>query len=238
MPWDAVMAIASVASTVAFILTALYVRGQLRAAEKDRYLAITNQIFEIWQDKDFMAAQLWLLHQLKETTWADFVEKHRGDYGEAAFHRVGAFYTRLGALTRLHLVDEKETLSTLGGYALAVWQKIEPLVKEARALENSTLFADFERIIPACYECYVPNLDRPGKVKLFASPKPSERIERDELQRKLESGQPVIVLDVRKPADREADPRALPGARYIAPDAVADRWADLPHEREIAVYCA
>jgi hypothetical protein len=238
MDWGAVDAIATVVSAVAFIVTALYVRQQLRAVEKDRYLEITNQLFQIWQDPDFMAAQLWLLHKLQEKTWAEFIEKHRGDYGEAAFHRVGAFYTRLGALARLRLIDEKETLSTLGGYALAVWQKIEPLVKEARALENSTLFADFERIIPACYECYVPNLREPRNIRLFAPQKPADRVEIRELQRKIEAGEPVLILDVRKTADHDADPRRLPGARHIAPDAIAGTWGELPHDREIVLYCA
>jgi hypothetical protein len=30
------------------------------------------------------------------------------------------------------------------------------LVLEARLIENSTLFQDFERMLPRCYECYMP----------------------------------------------------------------------------------
>ena len=49
-------------------------------------------------------------------------------------------------------------ITAIGAYAIAVWRKIEPLVKEARRLENSVLFDDFEKMLPSCYECYVPNL--------------------------------------------------------------------------------
>lgn len=158
MIWTIITALATLFSMVAYIVTALYIRAELKHFEKDRYLAVTNQLFTIWQSEEFMKAQMWLLHQLKETTWTDFVQKHRGDVGEAAFHRIGSFYDRIGTLTRLGLIDDKEILSTMGAYAIAVWQKIEPLVREARSLENSVLFDDFEKLLPACYECYVPAL--------------------------------------------------------------------------------
>src|SRR5262249_5877365 len=111
---------------VAFILTALYIRAELKALEKDRYLAVTNQLFAIWQTSEFMDAQLWLLHRLKEQTWPEFIKAHRADKGETAFHRVGSFYDRVGTLVRLGLINEQEILATVGAHAVAVWQKIQP----------------------------------------------------------------------------------------------------------------
>src|ERR1051326_7883653 len=105
MNWNAITAIASVISMIAFILTAIYVRGQVKGLEKDRFLAITNELFTVWQSAEFMEAQLWLLHRLQESTWEEFVQAHRGDFGEGAFHRVGSFYDRLGTLVRLGLVN-------------------------------------------------------------------------------------------------------------------------------------
>ena len=98
MVWDAITAIASAVSMVAFVLTAIYIRDQLKGQQKDRYLSVTNDLFTTWQDRDFMEAQLWLIHRLQETTWPDFVAQHRCDYGEIAFHRVGSFYDRVGTL--------------------------------------------------------------------------------------------------------------------------------------------
>jgi hypothetical protein len=158
MNWTVITAVATVVSTLAFVATALFVALELRDVGRTRYLTVSSDLYGTWQSKEFMEAQLWLIHRLEETTWAAFVAQHRADYGEQAFHRVGSFYNRVGTLVRLKLIDENEILSTLGPYAIAVWGKIEPLVKEARQAENSILFNDYERMLPACYECYVPNL--------------------------------------------------------------------------------
>src|SRR5258708_4611648 len=122
--WTVLTCIATLVSMVAYILTARYIHAELKGLEKDRYLAVTNELFSLWQSREFMEAQLWLLHRLKETTWQTFIAKHRADYGEVAFHRVGSFYDRIGTLAKMGLVDEKEILSTMGGYAIAIWQKI------------------------------------------------------------------------------------------------------------------
>jgi hypothetical protein len=245
VPWDAVTAIASVISMVAFVLTALYIRGELKAIEQDRYLAVTNQLFEIWETKEFMDAQLWLLHRLEQNTWQEFVQAHRADTGEAAFHRVGSFYDRVGTLVRLGFVNDKEILSTIGGHAIAVWRKIEPLVREARSMEHSTLFSDFERLLPSCYECYLPTL-QPGTQPKPASPTPASpapspalpRITPAELQRRLQQGDQVILLDVRPAVQVTREPRTLPHAIVMPPDNVQDHYTELPTNQELVVYCA
>src|SRR5579862_4714994 len=167
MLWNIIIDIATLISTIAYIITALYIRAELRGLDKDRYLNVTSELFGIWQSREFMMSQLWLLHRLEETTWHDFIAAHRADTGEIAFHRVGAFYDRVGTLVRLELINDQEILPTMGGHAIAVWQKIEPLVREARRIENSELFQDFERLLPSCYECYVPSLGQNARVRPF-----------------------------------------------------------------------
>src|SRR5437762_11857361 len=110
MFWNAVTAISSLVSMVAFIVTAILVAGELKALEKSRYLQVTSELYATWQSQEFMAAQLWLMHRLEEATWEAFTGAHRADYGEQAFHRVGSFYDRVGTLVRLRLVDEQEIL--------------------------------------------------------------------------------------------------------------------------------
>ncbi len=178
MTWNVITAIATVISTAAYILTAVYIRAELKALDKERYLAVTSELFSLWQSKDFMEAQLWLLHKMDETTWESFVQAHRGDYGECSFHRVGSFYDRVGTLVRMGLIDDKEILSTIGAYAIAVWQKMEPLVQEARRVENSVLFDDFEMLLPSCYECYVPSLGENADVRPFSLSQPAVNQER------------------------------------------------------------
>ena len=238
MFWNAVTAISSTISMIAFILTAIYIRDQLKGQQKDRYLAVTNDLFTTWQGREFMEAQLWLIHALRETTWREFVEKHRGDHGEVAFHRVGAFYDRVGTLVRLGFVNEQEILSTIGGYAIAVWNKIEPMVREARTLEHSALFADFERLLPACRECYVPSLGVEAAVRPFEVVQRPLRISRGDVTRRLDAGEPLTLLDVRHPTQVAQAGRSLPSALLIPPDEVESRYRELAIDREVVVLCA
>lgn len=252
MNWNEVTAIASAISTVAFIVTALYVRAELKALEKDRYLSITNGLFSMWQSQEFMEAQMWLLHKMEAETWEQFIERHRGDFGEAAFHRIGGFYDRVGTLVRMDLINEDEILSTIGGYAIAVWQKIEPLVREARRIENSVLFDDFEKLLPACYECYVPALGQgqaAQEVRPFSLPRRAEsavhirehptasRITVAELKRRLTRGAPLTLLDVRSEQQAAEHPKTLPGAIRMPLAALEARYTELPPDREVVAYC-
>lgn len=240
MDWNAIAAIASIISTVAIVVTAIYVREELKALDKDRYLAVTSQMFAIWETREFMDGQLWLLHGLRETTWADFVRVHRGDRGEAAFHRVGSFYERLGTLVRLELVNRDEILPTIGAYAIAVWQKIQPLVQEARLQEHSTLFQDFERLLPSCYECYVPSLGGAGNVRPFevATPTEAPRMPVSELKRRLGVAGAITILDVRAAAQVAAEPRAIPEAVLMPAAEVEARLGELPAGEDVVAYCA
>ena len=238
MTWDALGAISTAISMVAFILTALYVRDQVKGLEKDRYLHVTNDLFTTWQGREFMEAQLWLVHRMEETTWQRFIEAHRGDFGEIAFHRVGSFYDRVGTLVRLGYIDEREILATMGGYAIAVWRKIEPLVREARRIEHSELFSDFERLIPACLSCYVPALGAVTRVAPFTIAPPVPRLSREQLKARLDAGDDLTTLDVRRPTQVAEDRRTLPRAMVIPPDEVEGRHTELPAGSEIVVYCA
>ena len=239
MFWNALNAIASTISMIAFVFTALYVRGQLKSLEKDRFLTITNDLFTIFQSDEFLRAQFWVLHSLEETTWTEFVEKHRTDYGELAFHRVGSFYDRIGSLIRSDLVSEEQILRNVGGYAIAVWRKIQPLVHEARGIENSELFASFEWMLPACHECYVPKLGLGVKVSPFDLEQPVDRIEVKTLARRLGNKEDApTVLDVRHPSQVAEDPMLIPGSLLIPADEVARRVEEIPVGRDVVVLCA
>jgi hypothetical protein len=87
----------------------------------------------------------------------DFVAGGRGERAERALHRVGGFYDRVGNLIRHKLIDENDILPTIGGFAIAVWERVEPLVREARRRENAFLFQNFEAVLPTCHECYIPS---------------------------------------------------------------------------------
>lgn len=260
MDWIAVNAIASIISAVAFLVGSVVIVFQLRHMAKDRFVAASGSLFEIWESREFQEAQLWVLHRLQERTWDEFLAKHKGDFGEEAFHQVGAFYNRVGTLTLRHLIDKDVMLRTMGGYAIAVWRRIEPLVLQARRVEHSNLFEDFERMLPDCFECYAPALEMAPEVaidadrdfletepeaarrivapgRVIAESAPVRTIGAQQLRQMLDRGDPLTVLDVRSP-HAYADARAsIPGSIRIAPHEIPQRYQEIPRDRLAVAYC-
>ena len=63
------------------------------------------------------------------------------------------------------------------------------------------------------------------------------RISPEELHRLMDEGRDPIVLDVRTPGARLADPRRIPGARKLQFQEIPEKIGDLPTDREIILYC-
>jgi len=160
LDWQVIAEIATTVSTVAFAASAIVVVVQLRQAARERYFSVTAHLFEIWQSPEFQHDQLFLLHKLQNPTWEEFCAGGRGEHAERAIHRVGGYYDRVGNLVRHSLIRKDDILPTIGGYAVAVWHRIAPLVKEMRLRENAVLFDNYEALLPECRECYVPGINR------------------------------------------------------------------------------
>ena len=63
-------------------------------------------------------------------------------------------------------------------------------------------------------------------------------IEADELRRRLTSGDPLVILDVRQPDEFTSPPGHLPGAVNVPLAELADRTSDLAgRDRPIVVVC-
>ncbi|MCU0563570.1 MAG: thiosulfate sulfurtransferase GlpE [Desulfobacterales bacterium] len=58
----------------------------------------------------------------------------------------------------------------------------------------------------------------------------------DELDQLLKAGG-VLLLDVRRKTDRDADPAGIPGAEWRDPEAASDWRENLPRDRPVVVYC-
>jgi hypothetical protein len=63
------------------------------------------------------------------------------------------------------------------------------------------------------------------------------RITPEALYRLMNEGRDPLVLDVRTGVARRADPRRIPGARVLEYSEIEEKLADLPHDREIILYC-
>lgn len=148
-----ILDLAPIISAAAFAISAVWLFVKLRQMQRDRFVAVTNTLFQIWQSPDFMKAQLWIIHELQAETWQDFLRQHAGREGEAALLRVGGFYNRVGTLVNSGFVDGRFILRTIGGTAAQVWRQVAPLMADARS-ENPGLFRDFERLVPHCTSCF------------------------------------------------------------------------------------
>jgi peroxiredoxin len=170
MNWQLAAEIATTFSTIAVAASAVVVVMQLRQAARERYFSVTAHLFEIWQSPEFQHDQLFLLHKLPASTWEEFCQLGRGDHPERAIHRIGGYYDRVGNLVRHGLIRKDDILPTIGGYAVAVWYRIEPLVKELRLRENAVLFENYEALLPECRECYVPGIEAMRSGRALSAP--------------------------------------------------------------------
>lgn len=64
------------------------------------------------------------------------------------------------------------------------------------------------------------------------------RISVDELYEMMTRGDEPIVLDVRSRTHRELDGRRIPGARGVDLDDLERTLSEIPHDRDVVVYCA
>jgi hypothetical protein len=63
------------------------------------------------------------------------------------------------------------------------------------------------------------------------------RIFPGELQRRLEAGENLMVVDLRPDLDRESEPRAIPGAVRMRIQGLESAFREVPRSREIVLYC-
>jgi membrane protein DedA with SNARE-associated domain len=64
------------------------------------------------------------------------------------------------------------------------------------------------------------------------------RIGQEELKRRLGSGEPLLIVDLRSALDFAATPLTIPGALRIAPDELERRHQEIPRDREVILYCS
>jgi len=63
------------------------------------------------------------------------------------------------------------------------------------------------------------------------------RITPEELKRKIDSGEEVVVVDLRGSLDFEADSKTIPGAIRLAPDKIEEGYHQIPRDQEIVLFC-
>jgi membrane protein DedA with SNARE-associated domain/rhodanese-related sulfurtransferase len=64
------------------------------------------------------------------------------------------------------------------------------------------------------------------------------RITVDELRRKLEAGEDIVILDLRSKAAVEQDPYLIQGAIHLGMEELDSRQHEIPRDREVVLYCS
>lgn len=63
------------------------------------------------------------------------------------------------------------------------------------------------------------------------------RITPEELKRRMDAGEEVVVVDLRGALDFELDPQRVPGALRVSAEELQARHAEIPRGREVVLYC-
>lgn len=63
------------------------------------------------------------------------------------------------------------------------------------------------------------------------------RISPEELKRKLDAGEDVVIVDLRHSLDFQAEPRTIPGALRLPVEELEQRHHEIPSNRDIVLYC-
>jgi membrane protein DedA with SNARE-associated domain len=63
------------------------------------------------------------------------------------------------------------------------------------------------------------------------------RIEPDELKRRLDAGEDIVVVDLRHALEAESAPLTIPGAIRVVAEEIENDHARIPRDREIVLFC-
>jgi membrane protein DedA with SNARE-associated domain len=58
-----------------------------------------------------------------------------------------------------------------------------------------------------------------------------------ELWRRIETGEPLMVVDLRHALDFAVDSVVIPGAVHVSPEELERRWQEIPRDRDVVLYC-
>jgi membrane protein DedA with SNARE-associated domain len=63
------------------------------------------------------------------------------------------------------------------------------------------------------------------------------RITPEELKRKFDAGEQVLVVDVRHPVEFSAEPQTIPGAFYLPLEDLDKEHSKIPRDEDVVLYC-
>jgi membrane protein DedA with SNARE-associated domain len=142
----------------------------------------------------------------------------------------GVFRMRLG---RFFAFDAAGTLLWAGGFValgFAFADELERIADQAAVLGGG-LFA----LLLGGLGLYV--VVKLASRRRFLRQLRIDRITPEELKRKIDAGEEVVVVDLRHSLDFEADPALIPGALRVDAARIEETPESMPRDREIVLYC-
>ena len=64
------------------------------------------------------------------------------------------------------------------------------------------------------------------------------RISPADLKHKLDTGEDILILDLRTALDVAATPYAIPGSRWVTAESLDEGLMDIPRDRDLVLYCS
>jgi hypothetical protein len=58
-----------------------------------------------------------------------------------------------------------------------------------------------------------------------------------ELRRRIDTGEPLMIVDLRHALDFAVDSVVIPGAVRVSPEELERRWQEIPRDRDVILYC-
>jgi hypothetical protein len=142
-------------SVVAVATSTLFLVRQTTFMRHANEIPISVDLYQEFRSAEFQTAEEYVLKSLSGSHNPSIGLSNLPNEARNPSYRVAAFYSSLGALVALGLVDERFAVSLLGDAAERAWRTLEPYIfNERRICGDDYVFAFYEDLVCRTRENY------------------------------------------------------------------------------------
>lgn len=105
------------------------------------------RLYEIRRDPELRQARKWFMSQFQPTTWADIKSRYLSNVDEDRWYRMTTSYWEMMGTLVNRGVLHAELFFDHTGEDIVTWNKVVPLIADARADIRPTYLFQFERLV-------------------------------------------------------------------------------------------
>jgi len=105
------------------------------------------RLYEIRRDPELRQARKWFMSQFQPTTWADIKSRYLSNVDEDRWYRMTTSYWEMMGTLVNRGVLHAELFFDHTGEDIVTWNKVAPLLADARADIRPTYLFQFERLV-------------------------------------------------------------------------------------------